>query len=235
MTPGSHERPRIVLASASPSRHRLLRMVGIEPIVMVSGVDEESEEYQNLSPSELVIALAIVKAHTVAREILAGKGPDDPNLIIIGSDSTFEFEGRSLGKPGTRENAIERCNLVQGKSGVLHSGHCIINLRRDHTHSNPLSIESETSEYSDIASTRVHFAPMSESEIDSYVDSGEPLHVAGGFTLDGLSAPFIRRIEGDWSNVIGLSLPVVKAAITSFGYNWFDVATAGNLHEMGSK
>lgn len=231
---------RVVLASASPSRHRLLRMVGIEPIVMVSGVDEESDEYQNLSPSELVVALAIVKAHTVAKEILAGKGPTDSNLIVIGSDSTFEFDGKSLGKPGTRENAIERCRLVQGKSGVLHTGHCIIDLRRhlDERSSQNQRDDDETGatkEYSDIASTRVHFASMTEAEIEAYVASGEPLHVAGGFTLDGLSAPFIRAIEGDWSNVIGLSLPVVKNAITSFGYQWFDIATAGTFHEMGSK
>ena len=211
-------------------------MVGIEPIVMVSGVDEEGEEYQKLSPSELVVALAIVKAHTVAQEILNSRNSDaagdekNPDLIIIGSDSTFEFEGKSLGKPGTRENAIERCRLVAGESGILHTGHCIIALRGDSSSSN-----ASFREYSDIASTRVHFASMSDDEISAYVDSGEPLHVAGGFTLDGLSAPFIRAIEGDWSNVIGLSLPLIKEAISSFGYQWFEIATAGNLHEMGSK
>jgi septum formation protein len=211
-------------------------MVGIEPIVMVSGVDEEGEEYQKLSPSELVVALAIVKAHTVAQEILNSRNSDaagdekNSDLIIIGSDSTFEFEGISLGKPGTRENAIERCRLVAGESGILHTGHCIIALRGDSSSSN-----ASFREYSDIASTRVHFASMSDDEISAYVDSGEPLHVAGGFTLDGLSAPFIRAIEGDWSNVIGLSLPLIKEAISSFGYQWFEIATAGNLHEMGSK
>ena len=211
-------------------------MVGIEPIVMVSGVDEEREEYQKLSPSELVVALAIVKAHTVAQEILNSRNSDaagdekNPDLIIIGSDSTFEFEGKSLGKPGTRENAIERCRLVAGESGILHTGHCIIALRGDSSSSN-----ASFREYSDIASTRVHFASMSDDEISAYVDSGEPLHVAGGFTLDGLSAPFIRAIEGDWSNVIGLSLPLIKEAISSFGYQWFEIATAGNLHEMGSR
>lgn len=205
-------------------------MVGIEPTIMVSGVDEESQEYQNLSPSELVVALAIVKAHTVAREILNSRTLGDSDLIVIGCDSTFEFEGKSLGKPGTRENAIERCRLVAGKSGVLHTGHCIIDLRKEsNSEANPFK------EYSDIASTRVHFSSMTEAETLAYVDSGEPLHVAGGFTLDGLSAPFIRAIEGDWSNVIGLSLPLVKEAVTSFGHQWFDIASAGNLHEMGSK
>lgn len=225
--------PKVILASASPSRRRLLGMVGITPEVIVSGVDEESEDYQKLSPSELVIALAIVKAHTVVNSLKATIDPkklaelQHEGAVVIGCDSTFEFEGQSLGKPGTRENAIERCRLIQGKSGVLHTGHCIIDLK---------SLESGSiKEYSDIASTRVNFAKMNDDEIEAYVDSEEPLHVAGGFTLDGLSAPFVRSIEGDWSNVIGLSLPLVRSAITSFGYRWFDFATDKNPHEMGSK
>ncbi len=225
--------PKVILASASPSRRRLLGMVGITPEVIVSGVDEESEDYQKLSPSELVIALAIVKAHTVVNSLKATIDPKKlaelqrEGAVVIGCDSTFEFEGQSLGKPGTRENAIERCRLIQGKSGVLHTGHCIIDLK---------SLASGSiKEYSDIASTRVNFAKMNDDEIEAYVDSKEPLNVAGGFTLDGLSAPFVRSIEGDWSNVIGLSLPLVRSAITSFGYRWFDFATDKNPHEMGSK
>lgn len=225
--------PKVILASASPSRRRLLGMVGITPEVIVSGVDEESEDYQKLSPSELVIALAIVKAHTVVNSLKATIDPKKlaelqrEGAVVIGCDSTFEFEGQSLGKPGTRENAVERCRLIQGKSGVLHTGHCIIDLK---------SLASGSiKEYSDIASTRVNFAKMNDDEIEAYVDSKEPLHVAGGFTLDGLSAPFVRSIEGDWSNVIGLSLPLVRSAITSFGYRWFDFATDENPHEMGSK
>lgn len=220
--------PRVILASASPSRLRLLRMVGIDPQIIVSGVDEESEEYQLLSPGELVVALAIVKAHTVANTLLAQEAIED-DLIIIGCDSTFEFEGRSLGKPGRSDRAIERSRLLQGRSGVLHTGHCLINLRRGEKN----SFDAQR-EYADIVSTRVHFAPMSESEIHSYVATKEPLHVAGGFTLDGLSAPFIRAIEGDWSNVIGLSLPLIKTAIDSFGYSWFDIATHSHPNQMGS-
>ena len=191
-------------------------MVGIEPEIMVSGVDEESDEYRSLSPSELVVALAIVKAHTVANSLLA-QGRIDDDLIVIGCDSTFEFEGKSLGKPGTRERSIERSRLVQGRSGILHTGHCLIDLR--------IELASETDamrEYSDIASTRVHFATMSDAEIAAYVATGEPLQVAGGFTLDGMSAPFIARIEGESANVIGLSLAFLRRAITSLGYQWFD-------------
>ena len=203
-------------------------MVGIEPEILVSGIDEESEQYRALSPSELVVALAIVKAHTVANTLIARGGIDD-DLIVIGCDSTFEFEGKSLGKPGTIERSIERSRLVQGRSGVLHTGHCLILLRQGSD-----SKSEEMQEYADLASTRVHFAAMSEGEIASYATTGEPLNVAGGFTLDGLSAPFIRAIEGDWSNVIGLSLPLIKSAIDSFGYRWFEIATNATPHEMGS-
>jgi len=197
--------PRIVLASASPSRRRLLESSGITPEVLISGVDEEDSAYEPLSPSELVLALAIVKAHTVKNLV---KYP----ALVIGCDSTFEFEGESFGKPLTRERAIQRAKLLRGNSGVLYTGHCIIDTEKE-------------VEISDIAATRVHFADMSDAEIEAYVDTGEPLNVAGGFTLDGKSAPFIARVEGETSNVIGLSLPLLKRAVTSLGYNWFDFVT----------
>jgi len=196
-------KPTIVLASASPSRQRLLKSVGISPMVVVSGVDEEDSAYSQLSPRELVIALAIVKAHTVKEKI-------NYPAIIIGCDSTFEFEGKSLGKPGTPENAIARARSLSGKSGVLHTGHCFIDTDKG-------------IEISDVVSTRVHFAQMTDHEITGYVATGEPLNVAGGFTLDGLSAPFIAGIEGETSNVIGLSLPLLRNAINSLGYEWFEL------------
>lgn len=196
-------KPAIILASASPSRQRLLKSVGISPTVVVSGVDEEDSSYSQLSPRELVIALAIVKAHTVKEKI------NYPS-IIIGCDSTFEFEGKSLGKPGTPENAIARARSLSGKSGVLHTGHCFIDTDKG-------------IEISDVVSTRVHFAQMTDHEIAGYVATGEPLNVAGGFTLDGLSAPFIAGIEGETSNVIGLSLPLLRNAINSLGYEWFEL------------
>jgi len=196
----------IVLASASPSRARLLKSAGLNPTIMVSGADEEDERYKELSPREMVIALAIVKAHTIKKKI-------DFPALIVGCDSTFEFEGRSLGKPETPDRALERAKSLRGKSGVLHTGHCIIDTEKE-------------IEISDIASTRVFFGEMSDDEIEQYVATGEPLNVAGGFTLDGLSAPFITRIEGESSNVIGLSLPLVKKAFTSLGYNWFDLVNA---------
>ena len=196
-------KPVIVLASASPSRLRLLTSVGVNPRVVISGVNEEDSAYSQLTPRELVIALAIVKAHTV-KELI------DYPAIIIGCDSTFEFEGESLGKPGSADNAIARAKRLRGKSGVLHTGHCFIDTDKG-------------IEISDVVSTRVHFADMTDEEIEGYVATGEPLNVAGGFTLDGMSAPFIAGIEGETSNVIGLSLPLLRNAVNSLGYKWFEL------------
>jgi septum formation protein len=195
--------PKIVLASASPSRLRLLTSAGIRPTVVVSGVDEEDVAYSQLTPRELVTALAIVKAHTVRTFI-------DYPALIIGCDSTFEFEGESLGKPGSAVNAIARAKRLRGNSGLLHTGHCIIDTEKE-------------IEISDVATTRVHFANMTDEEIEGYVATGEPLHVAGGFTLDGISAPFITKIEGETSNVIGLSLPLLRNAVNQLGYKWFEL------------
>jgi septum formation protein len=191
---------QVILASSSTSRLRLLQSAGITPKVLVSGVDEEASEFDLLTPAELVIALAILKAHTVKE-----KAPE--NSLIIGCDSTFEFNGKSLGKPGSRENAIARCKELSGKSGYLHTGHCLIDLKQG-------------IELSERSTAKVQFAQMTEGEIIDYVDSGEPLNVAGGFTLDGLSAPFITNIEGDPSGIIGLSLPLLRKMVISLGYSW---------------
>ena len=191
---------QIILASASPSRFRLLESVGITPSILVSGVDEDASEFESLSPAELVIALAILKAHTVKE-----KAP--VNSLIIGCDSTFEFEGKSLGKPVTKTKAIERCKQLSGKTGYLHTGQCLIDLRQG-------------IELSERSTAMVQFAQMTDDEIIDYVDSDEPLNVAGGFTLDGLSAPFITKIEGDPSGIIGLSLPLLRKIIISLGYSW---------------
>ena len=194
---------QVILASSSASRLRLLESAGITPKVLISGVDEEASEFDLLSPAELVIALAILKAHTVTEN-----APE--NSLIIGCDSTFEFNGKSLGKPGNRENAIARCKELSGKSGYLHTGHCLIDLK-------------QRIELSERSTAKVQFAQMTEAEIIDYVDSGEPLNVAGGFTLDGLSAPFITNIEGDPSGIIGLSLPLLRKMIISLGYSWPDL------------
>ncbi len=192
--------PTIVLASASKSRRRLLESAGLSPKIMVSNVDEETEFFNSMSPSDMVIALAITKAHTVREQI-------DFPAIIIGCDSTFEFEGESLGKPGTPEIAIARAKRVRGNSGLLHTGHCIIDTLKDR-------------EISDRVTTRVNFANISDEEIIDYVATEEPLHVAGGFTLDGFSSPFISSIDGDYTNVVGISMPFLRMASAQLGYSW---------------
>jgi len=195
--------PTIVLASQSASRRRLLESAGITPKIIVSNVDEETEFFNSMNPEDMVIALAITKAHTVREQI-------DYPAIVIGCDSTFEFEGQSLGKPGVAHIAKERAQRVRGKSGFLHTGHCVIDTEQGR-------------EISDRITTKVTFAEMTDSEIDDYVQSGEPLHVAGGFTLDGFSSPFIPSIEGDYTNVVGISMPFLRSAMNQLGYNWPEV------------
>lgn len=192
--------PVIILASASPSRKRLLDAAGISAKVVVSHVNEDAEIYSVMAPKEMVLALAIVKAHMV-RELVT-----EPALIIA-CDSSFEFDGISLGKPLTAQKAMERGKMMSGKSGYLHTGHCIIDTAKG-------------VEISDIATTKVTFSEMTDEEIEDYVSSGEPLGVAGGFTLDGLSSAFIASIEGDYTNVIGLSIPLLRRMTIQLGYNW---------------
>ena len=196
---------RIILASASPSRKRLLESAGISPEIFVSGVDEEDPDLLSLKPSEMVIALAIMKAHTVRNSHPVGE-----NALVIGCDSTFEFNGQNLGKPLTREAAIERALMMRGKSGYLHTGHSVIDTAQD-------------IEVSDISTSKVTFADMTDREIEDYVASGEPLQVAGGFTLDGRSAPFITHIDGDPSGIIGLSLPTLRKIMINLGVEWGDL------------
>jgi len=192
--------PRIVLASQSNSRRRLLEDAGLSPTIIVSNVDEETDFFNAMTPEDMVIALAISKAHTV-REMI------DYPAIIIGCDSTFDVDGVSFGKPGTPEIAIDRAKKISGRTGLLHTGHCIIDTDRG-------------VEISDRVTTKVTFTEMSDEEIADYVASEEPLHVAGGFTLDGFGSPFIPVIEGDYTNVVGISMPFLRTAMKQLGYSW---------------
>ncbi|CAN2216258.1 Maf Nucleotide-binding protein implicated in inhibition of septum formation [Candidatus Nanopelagicaceae bacterium] len=192
--------PQIVLASQSTSRRRLLEGAGITPLVMVSHVDEETDFFNAMSPADMVIALAVTKAHTVREQV-------DFPAIIIGCDSTFDVDGVSFGKPGTPEIAKERALAISGRSGLLHTGHCIID-----------TVQGR--EIADRVTTKVTFSKMSGDEIDDYIASEEPLHVAGGFTLDGYGSPFIPIIEGDYTNVVGISMPFFRSAMSQLGYSW---------------
>ena len=192
--------PRIVLASQSTSRRRLLTDAGLKPTIIVSNVDEETDFFNAMSPEDMVIALAISKAHTV-REMI------DYPAIIIGCDSTFDVDGVSFGKPGTPDVAIERAKKISGRTGLLHTGHCIIDTERG-------------IEIADRVTTKVTFTDMTDEEIADYVASEEPLHVAGGFTLDGFGSPFIPVIEGDYTNVVGISMPFLRKAMQQLGYSW---------------
>jgi len=192
--------PRIVLASQSASRKRLLEGAGLKPTIIVSNVDEETDFFNAMSPEDMVIALAVAKAHTVREQV-------DYPAIIIGCDSTFDLDGVSFGKPGTSDIAIERAKKISGRTGLLHTGHCIIDT-------------AQGIEIADRVTTKVTFTDMSDVEIADYVASGEPLHVAGGFTLDGFGSPFIPVIEGDYTNVVGISMPFLLKAMKQLGYSW---------------
>ncbi len=186
---------RFVLASASPARLTTLRTAGLDPEVVVSGVDESQIVAE--SAPELVDALATLKCRAVAT--------DHPDALVLGCDSVLEFDGRVLGKPHEPEIARERWYAMRGNVGVLHTGHCL-RLGDD--------------EVVRHAATRVHFAHVSDAEIDAYIASGEPLAVAGAFTIDGLGAAFVTRIEGDHHNVVGVSVPVLREMARDLGVEW---------------
>lgn len=190
----------LVLASASPARLATLRSAGIEPVVIVSGVDES--QVDGLPPAELALQLAELKCAAVARR------DDLPDgALVLGCDSVLELDGASLGKPGTPEEATLRWRAMRGRSGVLHSGHSLRETRTGR-------VAAAT------ASTVVHFADVSDEEIASYVATGEPLQVAGAFTIDGLGGAFVTGIEGDHHNVVGLSLPLLRDLVGELGHAW---------------
>lgn len=186
----------LVLASASPARLGLLRDAGLDPRVVVSGVDEEAVTAG--SPAELALVLAEAKAAAVA----AGLSGDE---VVIGCDSVLELDGQALGKPSDAEDATARWKSMRGRSGVLRTGHCVIDLSQGGRR------------VSATGSTTVRFGTPDDDEIAAYVASGEPLKVAGAFTLDGRSAPFVDGIEGDSGNVIGLSLPLLRRLFADLG------------------
>lgn len=198
---------RVVLGSASAGRLRVLRNAGIDPLVVVSDVDEEcliSSLDPALSPQAVVAALALAKAESVAAQLPDSVASD---CVVLGCDSMLLLDGKLCGKPGSAENAHRQWRLLAGSVGVLLPGHALLRIAAG-AFPHPAS---------ETASTTVHFGLPSTEELASYVDSGEPVHVAGAFTLDGLGGWFIDRIEGDASNVIGVSLPLVRRMLHNAG------------------
>ena len=196
----------LVLASQSPARLETLRRAGVEPVVIVSGVDED--QLGDLPPAELALQLAELKCAAVAgRDELPG------DALVLGCDSVLELDGAALGKPANADDATERWRAMRGRSGVLHTGHALRDTASGH-------VASAT------ASTTVHFADVSDAEIAAYVATGEPLHVAGAFTVDGLGGAFVTGIEGDHHNVVGLSLPLVRELVAELGRTWVDLWAA---------
>ncbi len=199
---------KLVLASASPARLSVLRAAGAEPEVRVSGVDEEA--ITAADPAALVLALARAKAAAVV-------GPDD-DLLILGCDSLLDLDGTPYGKPGTAEEAVRRWALMAGRSGVLRTGHALLSVR----HGEVVATAAGT------ASTEVRFGRPSPAELHAYVASGEPLQVAGAFTIDGRGGWFVDGVVGDPGTVIGLSLPLLRALLGQVGVAVTDLwETAG--------
>jgi len=194
---------RFVLASASPARLKTLRGAGVEPEVIVSGVDESA--IGGDTPGEHVLALARAKAETVA----AGLSPNGPTLVL-GCDSMLQFEAEMLGKPGSERAAMARWLAMRGRSGVLHTGHVLLDLATGR--------RAERS-----VATTVKFADLSDAEIIDYVRTGEPLAVAGAFTIDSLGGWFVESIVGDHHNVVGLSLPALRHLLLDLGYRVTDL------------
>jgi septum formation protein len=191
-------KPRFVLASASPARLKTLRDAGVEPEVIVSGVDEDHITAE--TPGELARLLATLKARAVVASLTE-------HATVLGCDSVLELDGVAFGKPDTPEVARERLRSMRGRSGVLHTGHCLIDT-------------NSKQELRELASTTVHFADLTDAEIDAYVATGEPLVVAGSFTVDGLGGPFVSAIEGDYHNVVGVSLPLLRRMLIEVGIPW---------------
>lgn len=194
----------VILASASPARLMLLRSQKINPIVIPSEINERQIEEKHKSQSTEVIVekLSIAKANYVLENNLSlDKG------VLIAADSMLEFESKSFGKPLNAKNAIERWKQMRGKSGILHTGHTVIRLDNKQT-------------ISRVVSTKVQFANVDDEEIVAYVASGEPLQVAGAFTLDSLGAAFVTQVQGDHSNVVGLSLPTLREIVRELGLSW---------------
>jgi septum formation protein len=213
--PSAH--PSLLLASASPARRSTLLAAGVDPLVRVSSVDEDAvvaaaEESAGtaLEAGDVALLLARAKAEDVvaALEVDDAFGDLDADLangiLVLGCDSVLELDGEVHGRPADATEAVARWRRMRGSTGVLHTGHWLVDLRSGDA-------------VGRTASTVVHFADLTDTEVDAYVATGEPLAVAGAFTVDGLGGPFVTGIEGDYHAVVGLSLPVLRDLLGELG------------------
>ena len=191
--------PRVILASASPARLKTLRDAGLDPEVVVSGVDEDAVDTGE--PSAYALKLAQLKATAVAAH--------QPRALVIGCDSVLELDGEILGKPVDEEDAIARWKRMRGRAGVLHTGHCVIDTHREVWLGRG-------------AATQVRFAQVGDEEIAAYVATGEPLDVAGAFTIDGRGGAYVSGITGDPHNVVGISVPLLRLMFDELGFVWHE-------------
>ena len=201
---------RLLLASASLGRLTTLCSAGVEPLVQVSGVDEDAvlaATPEATAPAEIALLLARAKAEAVAATV--------EDVVVVGCDSLLELGGAVHGKPRNAAEATARWRAMRGSSGILHTGHWVVDGR-------PGSYHGATGA---VASTTVHFADVTDDEISAYVATGEPLQVAGAFTIDGLGGAFVERIDGDHHNVVGLSLPLLRRLLADLGVLWTDLWT----------
>ncbi|MDQ1624717.1 MAG: nucleoside triphosphate pyrophosphatase [Actinomycetota bacterium] len=194
--------PRFVLASASPARLRTLRAAGLDPQVDVSGVDESTVTGP---AADVALTLAVRKAMAVAAR--------QPDALVLGCDSVLELDGQAMGKPADAAEAVARWRRMRAASGLLHTGHALVDTRSGR-------------QTAAVASTVVHFADVDDDEITAYVATGEPLLVAGAFTVDGRGAAFVAGIEGDHTNVIGVSLPLLRRLVDELGIRYVDLWTS---------
>ncbi|QRV03071.1 septum formation inhibitor Maf [Arcanobacterium phocisimile] len=225
----------MLLGSASPARKQTLINAGIHPQVMIADLDEEGllEQFRRAHPSlargELartqVQLLATRKAETIYASLLDSHSPDSvqPNIgtqpscdVIVGCDSMLEMNGIIVGKPHTSEIARERLRAMSGNAGYLHTGHCVI--------------DTATGKLAQGVSTAVvYIAHLSDADIDAYIRTGEPLHVAGSFTVDGFGGPFVESIEGDYHGIVGISLPLLRSLLTELGHSITEFWAIGDL------
>lgn len=211
MTAAAAPARTLVLASASPARAQTLRSAGVRFRTVVSAVDEDAvarraEEVAGtrLEPDEVALLLARAKAEDVARRPRLPRGS-----LVLGCDSVLDVDGEVHGKPASSQEAVDRLTALSGRSAVLHTGHWLVD--RDH----PTGRASGA-----VGSATVHFADLDAAEIAAYVATGEPLAVAGAFTVDGLGGPFVRGIEGDHHTVVGVSLPLLRTLVRGFDVPW---------------